>query len=204
MVRDGRGEGEAGERRGNWVEIADRKYLGMLSMLQEKGVKVRDFQLFPHPWGEWGLGKQVWVVQSCVFGEQGTRVSVMSPNNIVVYKSSNKYECGLVQAIYLFPHPGKPDSTGIWIQVICNHHSKPSYPPGTPGYYFCLLGSVLGSHQGESCVNRRRLTSRRTARQDNVNRHMCHMRMSLKAQTRFNTIRNVWVISPNSFRLPNA
>ncbi|MBW0480413.1 hypothetical protein O181_020128, partial [Austropuccinia psidii MF-1] len=45
-------------------------------------------------------------------------------------------------------------------------------------------------HQGESRVNRRRLTSRRTARQDNVNRHMCHMRMSLKAQTHFNTMRN--------------
>ncbi|MBW0582715.1 hypothetical protein O181_122430 [Austropuccinia psidii MF-1] len=28
-------------------------------------------------------------------------------------------------------------------------------------------------------------------RQDNINRHMCHMRMSLKAQTHFNTIRNV-------------
>ncbi|MBW0575458.1 hypothetical protein O181_115173 [Austropuccinia psidii MF-1] len=48
-------------------------------------------------------------------------------------------------------------------------------------------------HQGKSCVNRRQLTSRRTARQDNVN---CHMRMSLKAQTHFNTICNVWKISP--------
>ncbi|MBW0498854.1 hypothetical protein O181_038569 [Austropuccinia psidii MF-1] len=33
--------------------------------------------------------------------------------------------------------------------------------------------------------------------QDNVNCHMCHMRMSLKAQTHFNTICNVWVISPH-------
>ncbi|MBW0559432.1 hypothetical protein O181_099147 [Austropuccinia psidii MF-1] len=57
--------------------------------------------------------------------------------------------------------------------------------------------TALKSHQGKSHVNRWRLTSRRTARQDNVNRHMCHMRMSLKAQTHFNTIRNVWVISPH-------
>ncbi|MBW0517773.1 hypothetical protein O181_057488 [Austropuccinia psidii MF-1] len=28
---------------------------------------------------------------------------------------------------------------------------------------------------------------------DNVNHHMCHMRMSLKAQPHFNTIRNVWM-----------
>ncbi|MBW0559041.1 hypothetical protein O181_098756 [Austropuccinia psidii MF-1] len=33
--------------------------------------------------------------------------------------------------------------------------------------------------------------------QDNVNCHMCHMRISLKAQTHFNTICNVWVISPH-------
>ncbi|MBW0581011.1 hypothetical protein O181_120726, partial [Austropuccinia psidii MF-1] len=57
--------------------------------------------------------------------------------------------------------------------------------------------SGLNIHQGESRVNRRRLTSHRTARQDNVNRHMCHMRMSLKAQTHFNTMRNVCVISPH-------
>ncbi|MBW0521455.1 hypothetical protein O181_061170 [Austropuccinia psidii MF-1] len=44
------------------------------------------------------------------------------------------------------------------------------------------------SHQGKSCVNHQRLTSRCTARQDNVNRHM---RMSLKAQTHFNMICNV-------------
>ncbi|MBW0578044.1 hypothetical protein O181_117759 [Austropuccinia psidii MF-1] len=34
-------------------------------------------------------------------------------------------------------------------------------------------------------------------RQYNVNIHMCHMRMSLKALTHFNTIRNVWVITPH-------
>ncbi|MBW0560507.1 hypothetical protein O181_100222 [Austropuccinia psidii MF-1] len=51
-------------------------------------------------------------------------------------------------------------------------------------------------HQGESRVNRQRFTSRRTTwvmsrqRQDNVNRHMCHIGMSLKAQTHFNTIHN--------------
>ncbi|MBW0575663.1 hypothetical protein O181_115378 [Austropuccinia psidii MF-1] len=56
-------------------------------------------------------------------------------------------------------------------------------------------------HQGKSRVNHWRLTSRHTAGKDNVNRHMCHMRMSLKAQTHFNTIRNVWVISPHC--LPN-
>ncbi|MBW0584172.1 hypothetical protein O181_123887 [Austropuccinia psidii MF-1] len=46
-------------------------------------------------------------------------------------------------------------------------------------------------HQSESRVNRWLLTSHCTACQDNVNRHMCHMRMSLKAQTHFNTIRDV-------------
>ncbi|MBW0499388.1 hypothetical protein O181_039103 [Austropuccinia psidii MF-1] len=34
-----------------------------------------------------------------------------------------------------------------------------------------------------------------TSRHDNVNCHMCHMRVSLKAQTHFNTIHNVWVIT---------
>ncbi|MBW0470905.1 hypothetical protein O181_010620 [Austropuccinia psidii MF-1] len=34
-------------------------------------------------------------------------------------------------------------------------------------------------------------------RQDNVNHHMCHMRMSLKAQNHFHTICNVWVITPH-------
>ncbi|MBW0591875.1 hypothetical protein O181_131590 [Austropuccinia psidii MF-1] len=59
----------------------------------------------------------------------------------------------------------------------------------------------LPAHQGKSRVNHWRLTSRHTAwvkshqRQDNINRHTCHMRMSLKAQTHFNTICNVWVIS---------
>ncbi|MBW0481791.1 hypothetical protein O181_021506 [Austropuccinia psidii MF-1] len=38
--------------------------------------------------------------------------------------------------------------------------------------------------------------------QDNVNGHMCHMRMSLKAQTHFNTIRNVWVITPHGATQP--
>ncbi|MBW0494618.1 hypothetical protein O181_034333 [Austropuccinia psidii MF-1] len=33
--------------------------------------------------------------------------------------------------------------------------------------------------------------------QDNVNCHMCHMRISLKTQTPFNTIRNVRVITPH-------
>ncbi|MBW0552188.1 hypothetical protein O181_091903 [Austropuccinia psidii MF-1] len=33
--------------------------------------------------------------------------------------------------------------------------------------------------------------------EDNVNCHMCHMRMSLKAQTHSNTIGNVRVISPH-------
>ncbi|MBW0521685.1 hypothetical protein O181_061400 [Austropuccinia psidii MF-1] len=40
-------------------------------------------------------------------------------------------------------------------------------------------------------------------RQDNVNLHMCHMRMSLKAQTHFNTICNVWVISPHWLTHPH-
>ncbi|MBW0496421.1 hypothetical protein O181_036136 [Austropuccinia psidii MF-1] len=58
-------------------------------------------------------------------------------------------------------------------------------------------------HEGESHVNRWQLTSRCTAwvtsrlRQDKVNRHMCHMRMSLKGRTHFNTISNVWVITPH-------
>ncbi|MBW0517897.1 hypothetical protein O181_057612 [Austropuccinia psidii MF-1] len=64
---------------------------------------------------------------------------------------------------------------------------------------FCQLGL---KHQGESRINRWRLTSHCTAHQDNVNHHMCHMRMSLKAQTHFNTICNVWVISPHW--LPHA
>ncbi|MBW0470342.1 hypothetical protein O181_010057 [Austropuccinia psidii MF-1] len=34
-------------------------------------------------------------------------------------------------------------------------------------------------------------------RQDDVNCHRCHMRMSLKAQTHFHTMRNVWVITPH-------
>ncbi|MBW0516668.1 hypothetical protein O181_056383 [Austropuccinia psidii MF-1] len=34
-------------------------------------------------------------------------------------------------------------------------------------------------------------------RQDNVNRHMCHMIMSLKAPTHFHTLRNVQVITPH-------
>ncbi|MBW0585484.1 hypothetical protein O181_125199 [Austropuccinia psidii MF-1] len=74
---------------------------------------------------------------------------------------------------------------------------------------------VMHSHQGKSHVNCRPLTSSCTAwvtshqRQDNVNCHMCHMRMSLKAQTHSNTIRNVWVISPHwlphpRLILPNA
>ncbi|MBW0562264.1 hypothetical protein O181_101979 [Austropuccinia psidii MF-1] len=60
-----------------------------------------------------------------------------------------------------------------------------------------------GNHQGKSCVNRRQLNSRCTVRftshlrQDNVNHHMCHMRMSLIAQTHFKTICNVWVITPH-------
>ncbi|MBW0574054.1 hypothetical protein O181_113769 [Austropuccinia psidii MF-1] len=65
------------------------------------------------------------------------------------------------------------------------------YPPLKTGG---LLNTI---HQGKSCVNCRRLTSCCTARQDNVNRHMCHMRMLLKAQTHFNTIGNAWVISPH-------
>ncbi|MBW0579688.1 hypothetical protein O181_119403 [Austropuccinia psidii MF-1] len=36
--------------------------------------------------------------------------------------------------------------------------------------------------------------------QDKVNCHMCHMRMSLKAQTHFKTIRNFWVITPRDAR----
>ncbi|MBW0577861.1 hypothetical protein O181_117576 [Austropuccinia psidii MF-1] len=35
------------------------------------------------------------------------------------------------------------------------------------------------------------MNSHRTTRQDNINLHMCHMRMSLKAQTHFNTNRNI-------------
>ncbi|MBW0493472.1 hypothetical protein O181_033187 [Austropuccinia psidii MF-1] len=42
----------------------------------------------------------------------------------------------------------------------------------------------------------------RLIRQDNINHHMCHMRMSLKAQTHFNTIRNVRVISPHCLPPP--
>ncbi|MBW0542554.1 hypothetical protein O181_082269 [Austropuccinia psidii MF-1] len=37
---------------------------------------------------------------------------------------------------------------------------------------------------------------------DNINFHMCHMRMSLKAQTHFHTIRNVWVITPHGATQP--
>ncbi|MBW0575324.1 hypothetical protein O181_115039 [Austropuccinia psidii MF-1] len=57
-------------------------------------------------------------------------------------------------------------------------------------------------HQGKSRFNCWRLASCCTAcvtsrlHQDNVNCHMCHMRMSLKAQTHFHTTRNVWVITP--------
>ncbi|MBW0494441.1 hypothetical protein O181_034156 [Austropuccinia psidii MF-1] len=36
--------------------------------------------------------------------------------------------------------------------------------------------------------------------QDNINCHMCHMSMSLKAQTHFNTICKVWVITPHGER----
>ncbi|MBW0544245.1 hypothetical protein O181_083960 [Austropuccinia psidii MF-1] len=59
------------------------------------------------------------------------------------------------------------------------------------------------NHQEKSCINCWRLTSHRTVwvtsrlHQDNVNFHMCHMRLSLKAQTHFHTIRNVWVITPH-------
>ncbi|MBW0585344.1 hypothetical protein O181_125059 [Austropuccinia psidii MF-1] len=56
-----------------------------------------------------------------------------------------------------------------------------------------ITSSCLNNHKGESRINHWQLTSRRTAREDNVNRHMCHMRMSLKAQIHFNTIRNVWM-----------
>ncbi|MBW0494988.1 hypothetical protein O181_034703 [Austropuccinia psidii MF-1] len=65
------------------------------------------------------------------------------------------------------------------------------------------MRKAIIKHQGRSCVNCQRLTSFHTAwvlsrlRQDKVNCHMCHMRMSFKAQTHFNTIRNVWVITPN-------
>ncbi|MBW0474939.1 hypothetical protein O181_014654 [Austropuccinia psidii MF-1] len=58
-------------------------------------------------------------------------------------------------------------------------------------------------HQGQSCINCWQMTSRRPVwvmsrlRQDNVNFHMCHMRMSLKAQAHFHTICNVWVITPH-------
>ncbi|MBW0563580.1 hypothetical protein O181_103295 [Austropuccinia psidii MF-1] len=60
-----------------------------------------------------------------------------------------------------------------------------------------LRWQIAIQHQGKSRVNRRQLTSGHTVRQDNVNCHMCHMRMSLKAQTHFKTTRNVWVISPH-------
>ncbi|MBW0517192.1 hypothetical protein O181_056907 [Austropuccinia psidii MF-1] len=36
-----------------------------------------------------------------------------------------------------------------------------------------------------------------TSHRDNINCHMCQMRMSLKSQTHFHTIRNVWVITPH-------
>ncbi|MBW0537691.1 hypothetical protein O181_077406 [Austropuccinia psidii MF-1] len=57
--------------------------------------------------------------------------------------------------------------------------------------------TIQFNRQGKSRVNRWRLISHCTAHQDNVNCHMCHMRISLKAQTHFNTICNVWVISPH-------
>ncbi|MBW0560385.1 hypothetical protein O181_100100 [Austropuccinia psidii MF-1] len=55
----------------------------------------------------------------------------------------------------------------------------------------------LSNHRAESHVNCGQLTLCCTAHQDNVHCQMCHMRMSLKAQTPFNTICNVWVISPH-------
>ncbi|MBW0533178.1 hypothetical protein O181_072893 [Austropuccinia psidii MF-1] len=58
-------------------------------------------------------------------------------------------------------------------------------------------------HQGKSPVNHRRLTSRFTMcvmshlPQENINHHMCHMRMSLKAQNHFSIICNFRVITPH-------
>ncbi|MBW0479928.1 hypothetical protein O181_019643 [Austropuccinia psidii MF-1] len=76
---------------------------------------------------------------------------------------------------------GKMTSIGTIIKELIIPHRKGNIRPNPE----------LVLHQGESCINHWRLTSRCTARQDNVNRHMCHMRMSLKTQTHFNTIHNV-------------
>ncbi|MBW0465762.1 hypothetical protein O181_005477 [Austropuccinia psidii MF-1] len=66
-----------------------------------------------------------------------------------------------------------------------------------------MLHAHFAEHQSKSHINRRQFTSCRTAwvmsclHQDNVNCHMCHIRMSLKAQTHFHTTCNVWVITPH-------
>ncbi|MBW0581640.1 hypothetical protein O181_121355 [Austropuccinia psidii MF-1] len=91
-----------------------------------------------------------------------------------------------------------------WVSPTAGHFlhvlTRPAQvvPPGLQPK-ICLgvwpLSPEFCTHQGKSRVNRWQSTPRCTARQDNVNCHMCHMRISLKAQTHFNTNHNVWVIS---------
>ncbi|MBW0523889.1 hypothetical protein O181_063604 [Austropuccinia psidii MF-1] len=138
--------GVEGVKRGvkTLIRVKEEVYDAMLGALQSNGIEVRDFRHFPHVDHKWVLGESARAIRVVQFNGAGDKVSVMSPNNVVLYRDQGVIKYGLVQAIYAFYGPNSSALEGVYIKHITNKYPRPKYEVGHIGYYLGLLGAVVG------------------------------------------------------------
>ncbi|MBW0533612.1 hypothetical protein O181_073327 [Austropuccinia psidii MF-1] len=127
----------------NMILVNGVVYAAMLNMLKSQGVQVCNLGHFPHPLGHWVLSQFSNAVRVVEIPKLRQNVSVLAPNNIVIYKDKNSWRHGLVLAIYDFIGPSKKQLTGIYINLLISQYQRPQYPPGHIGYYLELFGVAV-------------------------------------------------------------
>ncbi|MBW0564560.1 hypothetical protein O181_104275 [Austropuccinia psidii MF-1] len=116
----------------------------MLLMLQKDSEGIRDFSAYPHPLNKWVLSQFAMPLRSIPLDDANGSISVMAPNNVVIFKNKGALEYGLVKAIYSFHGPKNTRVIGIYIHQIHSLYKHPRYPPGHVGYCLALFGVVVG------------------------------------------------------------
>ncbi|POW15320.1 hypothetical protein PSTT_02183 [Puccinia striiformis] len=119
-------ESNASGRRGMCIELTEEVYSGILSAYRAKSSgEIRNYRDLPHPPDAQICPGTAKVLSKCV-GKNKVLVTVLKPNNVVMYKEDGVRVYGMVQQIYEMNAPdGKVD---VWVQLkeMNNAFQKPS------------------------------------------------------------------------------
>ncbi|KAH9461056.1 hypothetical protein MJO29_009561 [Puccinia striiformis f. sp. tritici] len=119
-------ESNASGQRGMCIELTEEVYSGILSAYRAKSSgEIQNYRDLPHPPDAQICPGTAKVLSKCV-GKNKVLVTVLKPNNVVMYKEDGVRVYGMVQQIYEMNAPeGKVD---VWVQLkeMNNAFQKPS------------------------------------------------------------------------------